>query len=185
MKNHPVNASAAIEFGWASPNPHPPSRSWATTGPAHFPELNPQQLEAQSASLVQTPVINCVPGAAGADTGAVAGVATGAVAAPPRSLSAAMEFGAAAPKPHPPSRSWAIMGPAHLPELKPQQLEAQSASLVQTPVMNWVPAVGALVSAAGVGVEMTVTRVVGVWPRSFCAAKSLGCALCNLVSDCT
>lgn len=147
-------------------------------GPAHFPDLNPQQLEAQSASLVQTPVMNCVPGA---DTGAAVDEAAGTATTFPLSLSAAMEFGAASPKPHPPSLSWATMGPAHLPELKPQQLEAQSASLVQTPVMNCVPTTGA--GAAGVDPEMgTVTRVVGVWPRSFCAAISLGCALWKLES---
>lgn len=36
-------------------------------------------------------------------------------------------------------RSWATTGPAHLPDLKPQQPDAQSASEVQAPVMNWVP----------------------------------------------
>lgn len=60
----PVRACAAVSLGCASPKPHPPSRSWATTGPAHLPELKPQQAEAQSASVVQAPVINCVPGAA-------------------------------------------------------------------------------------------------------------------------
>jgi hypothetical protein len=39
----------------------------------------------------------------------------------------------------PPSRSCATIAPAHLPELKPQQPLAQSASLVHAPVMNWVP----------------------------------------------
>lgn len=32
-------------------------------GPAHFPELKPQHADAQSASFVQAPVMNCVPGA--------------------------------------------------------------------------------------------------------------------------
>jgi hypothetical protein len=32
-----------------------------------------------------------------------------------------------------------MTGPAHLPLLKPQQPEAQSASLLQGPVMNWAP----------------------------------------------
>jgi len=56
-------ATAAASLGCGSPNPHPPSRSCAITGPAHFPVLNPQQLSAQSASDVQGPVINCVPAA--------------------------------------------------------------------------------------------------------------------------
>lgn len=46
------------------PNPQPPSRSRAMTGPAHLPVLKPQQPDAQSASLVQGPVMNCVPWAA-------------------------------------------------------------------------------------------------------------------------
>lgn len=57
----PCNALAASSFGRASPNPHPPSRSCATTGPAHLPLLNPQHADAQSASEVQAPVMNCVP----------------------------------------------------------------------------------------------------------------------------
>src|SRR2546429_3166 len=47
--------------GCALPNPQPPSRSWATMAPAHLPVWKPQQPEAQSASLVQGPVINCFP----------------------------------------------------------------------------------------------------------------------------
>jgi hypothetical protein len=61
------------------------------------------------------------------------------VAATPRKACAALSLGEASPKPHPPSRSSAMMAPPHLPVLKPQQPEAQSASDVQTPVMNWVP----------------------------------------------
>lgn len=57
----PVNASAAFAFGVALPCPHPLSRSWATTGPAHRPELKPQQPDAQSESEVHGPVMNCVP----------------------------------------------------------------------------------------------------------------------------
>jgi len=45
---------AALSLGWASPNPQPPSRSCATMGPAHLPDLNPQHPESQPASLVQT-----------------------------------------------------------------------------------------------------------------------------------
>ena len=51
-------ATAALSLGEESPCPQPPSRSWAITGPAHLPELKPQQAEAQSASLLQAPVIN-------------------------------------------------------------------------------------------------------------------------------
>jgi hypothetical protein len=57
----PVKARAASSLGWALPKPQPPSRSCATTGPAHLPELKPQQAEAQSASLLHAPVMNCVP----------------------------------------------------------------------------------------------------------------------------
>ena len=57
----PSRARAALLLGCALPNPQPPSRSWATIGPAHLPELKPQQAEAQTASLVQGPVMNCVP----------------------------------------------------------------------------------------------------------------------------
>lgn len=56
-----ARAATALAFGVASPCPHPPSRSWAMTGPAHLPELNPQHPSAQSASEAQTPVMNCVP----------------------------------------------------------------------------------------------------------------------------
>jgi hypothetical protein len=55
------------------------------------------------------------------------------------SATAALSLGSALPKPQPPSISWAITGPAHLPVLKPQQPSAQSASLVHGPVMNCVP----------------------------------------------
>jgi hypothetical protein len=54
-------ATSARLLGCALPKPQPPSRSWAITGPAHLPELKPQQEDAQSASEVQAPVINCVP----------------------------------------------------------------------------------------------------------------------------
>ena len=50
-----------------------------------------------------------------------------------------MSLGWASPWPQPPSRVWAMTGPAHRPLLKPQQPDAQSASLEQLPVMNWVP----------------------------------------------
>ena len=55
------NASAAILFGVALPWPQPPSRVWAITGPAHKPLLKPQQEDAQSASELHGPVMNCVP----------------------------------------------------------------------------------------------------------------------------
>lgn len=144
-------------FGCASPNPQPPSLSCAMIGPAHFPLLNPQQLSAQSASLVHGPVMNCVPAAAaelavalettiiasvvGAwpTAGVVAVLAFGAEPVKPIAT-AALSLGSASPKPQPPSRSWAMMGPAHFPLLKPQHPSAQSASLVQLPVMNCVPA---------------------------------------------
>ena len=56
----PVNprATAALSLGTLLPCPHPPSRSCATMAPAHLPELNPQQPEAQSASLLHGPVMN-------------------------------------------------------------------------------------------------------------------------------
>jgi hypothetical protein len=57
----PSSERAALSLGCALPNPQPPSTSWAKTGPAHLPVLKPQQPEAQSASLVQGPVMNCVP----------------------------------------------------------------------------------------------------------------------------
>ena len=136
-------ATAAVSLGSASPKPQPPSRSWATIGPAHFPVLNPQQLSAHSASLVHGPVMNCVPFALAAlavalDTCTTAGlvpVAEGAVPLKPRAT-AAVSLGSASPKPQPPSRSWATIGPAHFPVLNPQQPSAQSASLVQGPVIN-------------------------------------------------
>ena len=72
----------------------------------------------------------------------VAGVVAGDAAAVvvwPRRRRAALSLGWALPKPQPPSRVWAMMAPAHLPVLKSQQPEAQSASLSQGPVMNCVP----------------------------------------------
>jgi hypothetical protein len=59
----PSRALAALSLGCASPKPQPPSRSWATTAPAHFPLRKPQHPAAQSASEVQAPVMNWVPGA--------------------------------------------------------------------------------------------------------------------------
>ena len=56
-------------------------------------------------------------------------------------------LGVALPKPHPPSLSWAGMTAAHLPLLKPQQLDAQSASEVQAPVMNCVPCAATYIDA--------------------------------------
>jgi hypothetical protein len=146
----PRRARAASSLGCALPNPQPPSRSWATIGPAHLPVLKPQQPDAQSASLVQGPVMNCFPAPFPApllsvDTwGATVGVVAEVVAAvvdgvSPRRARAASSLGCESPNPQPPSRSWATIGPAHLPVLKPQQPEAQSASLVHGPVMNCVP----------------------------------------------
>ena len=118
--------------------------------------LKPQQLSAQSASLLHGPVINCVPLAVAAlpvalETATVANVvlacitaaaewatavfAVGAEPVKPKAT-AAVSLGSASPKPHPPSRSCAITGPAHSPVLNPQQLSAQSASEVHGPVMN-------------------------------------------------
>jgi len=85
--------------------------------------------------------MNCVPGAleTGAAVEAAPGtttvarvVAAGGDAAPPRSFWAAVSLGCASPNPQPPSRSWAMMGPAHFPDLNPQHPESQPASLVQT-----------------------------------------------------
>jgi hypothetical protein len=52
---------------------------------------------------------------------------------------AASSFGVPDPNPQPPSRDNAMMAPAHLPVLNAQQPDAQSASLVHWPVMNWAP----------------------------------------------
>jgi hypothetical protein len=60
---------------------------------------------------------------------------------------AALLLGVALPKPQPPSRSWAMTAPAHLPDLKPQQPEEHSESLAHSWVMNLVPAAAA--GAAG------------------------------------
>lgn len=216
----PVNpsATAAVSFGTASPNPHPPSLSCATIAPAHFPLLNPQHPDAQSASLPQTPVINCVPGAfplplvlvlplaalaAVLVAGTAATTAAAALLPPPTcpvnpSATAAVSFGSASPCPQPPSRSCATIAPAHFPELKPQQPDAQSASFAQTPVMNCVPAAAETEEVAAGG-EATVARVVGVggaaaavvppptWPVNprATAAMSFGCALWSIgVSFC-
>ncbi|PIL32762.1 hypothetical protein GSI_04877 [Ganoderma sinense ZZ0214-1] len=135
--------------------------------PAHFPLLNPQQPDAQSASLLQGPVMNCVPGAvAGAGVVGADAPVLGPAGASPRSLRAALSLGCASPNPHPPSRSCAIIAPAHFPLLKPQHPEAQSASLLHGPVMNWVP--GAVDDAGVVGA--------GASPRSLRAALSLDLA---------
>lgn len=72
----PVNFFAASLFGTPLPNPHPPSLSSATTGPAHKPVLNPQHPSAQSESDLQGPVMNWVPALEGALE--VVGVARGA-----------------------------------------------------------------------------------------------------------
>jgi hypothetical protein len=53
-------AWAALSLG-VPPKPQPPSRWSAMMAPAHFPVLKPQQPEAQAESLVQGPVMNCVP----------------------------------------------------------------------------------------------------------------------------
>ena len=148
------NATAASSLGEESPKPQPPSRSCATTAPAHFPELKPQQPDAQSASLEQAPVMNCVPApvelvpdeedeedellVSPLEVPLLLEVPEAPAPVEPRAT-AASSFGEESPNPQPPSRSWAMTAPAHLPELKPQHPEAQSASLVQAPVMNWVP----------------------------------------------
>jgi len=120
-----------------------------------FPDWNPQHADAQSASEVQAPVMNCVPGAfasvSAAAGGGVVGVAgtAGALAfawpawpawfCPPWVLARALLFGWASPKPHSSPLSFATKGAAHLPDVKPQQAEAHSASEAHVPVMNWVP----------------------------------------------
>ncbi len=149
------SATAALSLGEVSPKPQPPSRSCAIIAPAHFPDLKPQQPDAQSASLVQAPVMNWVPAPVDPELDEEedeeellvsplefpleAPLLLEVPGAPtpvnPRAT-AASSLGEESPKPHPPSRSWAITAPAHFPDLKPQQPEAQSASLVQTPVMN-------------------------------------------------
>jgi hypothetical protein len=52
---------------------------------------------------------------------------------------ATLQFGLGFPKPQPPSRVWAIAGPAHLPVLNAQQPCWQSESTLQGPVTNWSP----------------------------------------------
>lgn len=59
---------------------------------------------------------------------------------PPSRAFAALSFGCALPKPQPPSRVWAMTAPAHSAEWKPQHPDSQSASDVQRPVMNCLPA---------------------------------------------
>ena len=148
----PCSALAASSLGVALPNPHPPSRSCATTGPAHLPLRKPQHAEAQSASEVHAPVMNCFPWAGAAGAGADAVDAAGDAAAPAAApallvllpLACLLAFkalllGCASPKPQPSPRSLATNGAAHLPEVKPQQPDAHSASDAQTPVMNCVP----------------------------------------------
>jgi hypothetical protein len=165
----PRNATAALLFGAALPNPQPPSRVCAMMAPAQSPDLNPQQPEAQSASLAHAPVMNCLAAAlpmrlgfaaaaARAPVGGVAGAAVGAAgvadvtataaftaaavgAGPvkPRAT-AALSFGVALPNPQPPSRCCATTAPAQSPVLKPQHPEAQSASLAHAPVMNCLAA---------------------------------------------
>ena len=56
--------------------------------------------------------------------------------APPVNALAAVSLGVVSPNPHPPSLVCAMIAPAHLPVLKPQQPDAQSASLKHWPVMN-------------------------------------------------
>jgi hypothetical protein len=104
--------------------------------PAHFPVRKPQHPDAQSLSLVQAPVMNWVPAAWG-----VGARRTLRLVMPPVKPRArpALSLGVPEPKPQPPSRWRAMMAPAHLPVVKPQQPEAQAASLVQAPVMNCVP----------------------------------------------
>lgn len=120
-------ACAALLLGKGSPKPQPPSRSWAMTGPAHLPEWNPQHPEAQSASDVHEPVMNCVPLAAVVvededevdepDDPLLAalpelllllpdlGTPGAASALGPWIFCAALLLGVASPKPQPPSRS--------------------------------------------------------------------------------
>jgi len=142
-------------------NPQPPFAA-ATATAEHRPEA--QQVLAQSASLSQTPVINCnpfpfpkfsSPAASSSPDEVVAAVVAvvetagevteaGAPGTPEAAIvlpsaRAALLFGVASPWPQPPSRVWAMTGPAQRPLLTPQQAEAQSESDVQAPVMNWVP----------------------------------------------
>jgi len=134
---------AALSLGLLFPNPHPPSRCRAMIAPAHLPVLKPQQPEAQSESALHGPVMNWVPAALAFDLAGAAALAGAAltplegevIPAVKPSLRAALSLGVA-PKPQPPSRCKAMMAPAHLPVLKPQQPEAQSESDLQGPVMN-------------------------------------------------
>jgi hypothetical protein len=152
---------------FAATNPQPlPPEPVATRSAAHLP--TEQQPLAQSPSPPQSPVMNCVPGglpepidAAGEAlaTGAAAAAFTPGAASAfgPAIFCAALLFGDASPKPHPPSRSCAMTAPAHLPDLKPQHPDTQSASLLHAPVMNCEP--GAI--AGDVGADAGAAPVVG------------------------
>jgi len=188
---------AALSLGLLDPKPHPPSRCKAIIAPAHLPVWNPQQPLAQSLSALQGPVMNWVPGALAGAAAGLAGLAGAAFAGaltpfegeviPPLKPSfwAALSFGFA-PKPQPPSRCKAMIAPAHLPVLKPQQPEAQSESALQGPVMNWVPdalasvVAGALLGAWALAGAAALTPLEGeVIPPvkpSFRAALSFGFA---------
>jgi len=91
----------------------------------------------------------------------------------PRAL-AAVSFGEESPCPQPPSRDWAMIAPAHKPELNPQHPLAQSASLEHGPVMNCVP--GALVlsgvsaEAVGVADASAVVVAAAAFPPGFSAS---------------
>lgn len=101
--------------------------------------LKAQHPSAQSASDVQGPVMNWVPGVM-VEVGGAAATATEVAAgggASPCAINALL-LGEASPKPHPPSTpgSEATRGAAQSPVLKAQHPSAQSASDVQGPVMN-------------------------------------------------
>src|SRR2546421_658713 len=103
-----------------------------------------------------------------------------------------MSVGCSLPNPQPPSRFWAMMAPAHLPDLKQQQPEAQSASLAPAPEIYSLPAPFPPPFPAPISLPFTVPFpapfqvafmavdarpatgvevVAGAWPRSLRAAS--------------
>jgi hypothetical protein len=111
------------------------------TGPAHLPVLKAQHPAVHSRSDAQREVMNLPPGLMTGTIWLPAPSVALTVTGPP-----AAGTGAGAwllfpvlTKPQPAPRSRATSLAAHRPVSEAQQPSAQSASLVQGPVMNWVP----------------------------------------------
>jgi hypothetical protein len=80
-------------------------------------------------------------------------------------------LGRPSPKPHPPSRVWAMIWPAQTPVLKPQQVVSQSASAWHTCVMVRLP--GALVDLGNFFTAATCTASVLLEENSGMTVKRL------------